>query len=877
MIGRSIGPYQILAELGRGGMGEVYRAKDTKLNRDVAIKVLPESFALDADRVARFTREAQVLASLNHPNIAAIYGIEESGSTRALVMELVEGQDLSEILAGGPLGPRAGLPLADVLPLAKQIADALEAAHEQGVVHRDLKPANIKVRADGSVKVLDFGLAKAMDRNLNQGPQGNPGPGTWDPGPTMTSPAMTQMGMIIGTAAYMAPEQARGTVVDRRADIWAFGLVVYEMLTGRQLFPGETISDVIAAVLTKEPDLSAVPARWRRLITRCLEKDPKKRLRDIGDVWLLLDVEKTATEVAAAKPSGAVWAWALGALFIGAAAMSTVTTFMTPVVATSTVMFTEPPPGGGRFHSAPLVSPDGRRLAMIVADAAGTTRLWTRELSEATPHVIDGTNGLTSALWSPDSEQIAFVSQGSVRRVAAAGGPTSLIAPASPRSVVWLPDGDLLLAIDGQGLMRVAATGGSLRPANGFATETFRNLQFDDLQVSADGRVLLYLQFGAETGIYLSRADGSARHLVYAGAQSSPTFVGPDLIVHEDAKVLMAQRFNAKDLSLVAEAFPLGHVSNSDYVGSTSGAIAFVAGRADLSRLTWFTRDGKEAGTIGTDGEYSEVEISRGGRWVGFSRSDESGNVDLWLQPLSGGAPSRFTTDPDIDHLFTFSFDDRQVAWEAHAKGALNLMRRPADGSTPPQLVRLWGKAGGPTDWSPDGRFVLYDSQDGADGSNLWAAPVDGAAPTRLTVQGASIQQAKFSPDGRWLALVSQSTGQPEIYVQRIDGTTLVGGPVRVSENGGVSPLWRRDGSELFFNNAGAVMAVEFHGERERPASTPHQLFKIAGNATGSFGFRRSLAVMPDGQRFLALVGTTDTTPRPATVLLNWRGADGKK
>jgi len=857
--GESLGPYRILAKLGEGGMGEVFRARDTRLGRDVAIKVLPASFADDPERLARFTREAQTLASLNHPHVAAIYGLEESGGVRALVMELVEGEDLAQRLS------RGALPLDEALAVARQIAEALEAAHEKGIVHRDLKPANVKVTPEGKVKVLDFGLAKAMD------PAGT---SSVDPttSPTLTAHA-TQMGMILGTAAYMSPEQARGRPVDKRADVWAFGVVVYEMLTGRRLFEGETASDVLAAVLTREPDLSAVPRPWRRLIGRCLEKDPRMRLRDVGDAWLLFDADDGASGVAPRSGARRVWPWVLGALIVGGLATWGTTLFTARPAPPAPVAFVEPPPPGNRFVGAPIPSPDGRRLALISRDAAGQTRLWTREIGETSPRGLEGTEGVRTAFWSPDSLELAFAAQGQVRRIAAGGGPVSLVVAGTPRAGAWLHDGDLLLALTAEGLVRVPATGGSVRQVRGFTSETFRNPQIDCLDVSADGQYVLFSHFGGDTGIYVAKADGSARHLLYPGADSRAAFVGSDLIVREDANALVAQRFRPTDATLVGEAFPVAKaVSGFDFAGSASGALSFIAGAAPVSRLVWFTRDGKEAGVAAPEGEYDEVAISRGGRLLAFSRADPvDGNVDIWLQALSGGAASRLTSDPDIDHLLTISHDERELAWEAHAKGTLNLMRRPTDGSSPAQFVRLWGKAGGPAAWSRDGEFVLYHSEDDSGGDRLWAVPMRGSGePVPLTQPGFGGGDGEFSPDGRYLAFSGTVTGAREVYVQRVEGMRLVGGPIRVSEGGGEGPQWRRDGKEVFFVNGGTVMTAAFNEVGDRLVGAPSPLFTIPG-AGGGLGFGRSYAVTPDGQRVVAIVSVPDTTPRSATVILNWR------
>ena len=876
-FGARLGPYEISAPIGAGGMGEVFRARDTRLNRDVAIKVLPAAFADDPERVARFNREAQTLASLNHPNIATIHGIEDvppvNGSTgpgsRALVMELVEGEDLSAHIARGPI------PVAEALPIARQIAEALAAAHEQGIVHRDLKPANIKVREDGTVKVLDFGLAKAMD---------SAGVSSSNPNvshsPTLTHQG-TSAGMIVGTAAYMSPEQARGKAVDKRADIWAFGVVFYEMLTGRRLFTGETVSDVLAAVLVKEPDLSRIPESCRGLIAHCLDRDPRKRLRDLGDVWLLLD-ENAPARVSRAPMAGAMWAWLLATAVVTALATAAVVATRGGAASASPIVFSELPPPGNRFVNAPFPSPDGRRLAMVAVDGAGVTRLWTRDLGDATARAVAGTEGIdasTFPFWSPDSQQVAFLAQGQVRRVALSGGLPAVVVAASPKSGVWLNDGDMLLAIGGKGLMRVSATGGALRDVRGFTSDDFRNLQIDGLDVSPDGRTLLFTQFGGETGVYVASVDGGEKRLLVPGEQNVAVFAGPDHIVRADATGLVAQRFDAKGQTLVGDAFPVAQSGGaSAFSGSTGGALSFMTGAETLSRMTSFTREGKADGVLGPDAVYQEVAISRDGKLLAFARTDPAdGNVDIWVQAPTGGAPRRLTSDADIDHRPVLSHDGCCIAWESHAKGLLNLMERPVDGSSPARLIRTWGKAGGPSDWSADGRFVLYQSSDGSSGSNLWAVPRETQSePTRLTQPGFGADDGQFSPDGRYLAFTGQETGETEVYVQRVEGMKLVGGPMRVSESGGNSPQWGRGGSELYFVNRGTIFSVPFQGTADRPAGEPRALFTVPsfGGARPEF---RNFAPMPDGRRFVALVSVVDPTPHPATVILNWRANLGGK
>ena len=609
VIGSRLGPYEVTAKLGEGGMGEVWRATDSRLRREVAVKVLPAAFTADRERLARFEREAQTLAALNHPNIAAIYGLEESNGTRALVMELVEGEDLSTRIAHGPL------PVAEALAIARQIAEALEAAHEQGIVHRDLKPANVKVRADGTVKVLDFGLAKAMEPAAGAGARAE-----LAHSPTLTSHG-TQLGVILGTAAYMAPEQARGGAVDKRADLWAFGVVLFEMLTGRSLFAGETVSDTLAGVLKTDVDLAALPAATpravRELLRRCLERNPRNRLRDAGDARLVLDdalagrrdgVE--APPVAAAPAAHRLGRWLPWAIAAIASAIAIAAVVRPPRAAPAS------PPSAIRFHLQPLesvsptrrgsfftLSPDGRVLA-VTADGA----LWVRPLDAVEPRRIEGAEDATYPFWSPDGAWIGFFSGGQLRRVARDGGPAQRLCDAPEgRGAAWSPEGVIVFSphLGARGLWRVSGQGGqpvqvTSLPENA-ANHAHRYPQF-----LPDGR-FLYMHLGpdpAVAGIWAASLEGGrpvrvldgVDQAVYAPSASDPS---RGHLLYRREKTLLAQPFDLATLRATGEAQPVaqnvGTAANTGagaFAVSATGVLAFTSDLDGNGELVWVDRAG---------------------------------------------------------------------------------------------------------------------------------------------------------------------------------------------------------------------------------------------------------------------------------------------
>ncbi|MEO8592325.1 MAG: protein kinase [Candidatus Solibacter sp.] len=679
----TIAHYRIVSKLGEGGMGAVYRATDTKLGRDVAIKVLPEGFAQDSTRIARFEREALVLASLNHPNIAAIYGIEQG----AIVMELVEGADLS-----------VPVPVDTAIVYANQIVAGLEAAHERGIIHRDLKPANIKVTPEGTVKLLDFGLAKA-------GEQGSAASSTI--GATMSptlSLAMTQAGMILGTATYMSPEQARGKPVDRRADIWAFGVMFYEMLTGTRLFGGgETVSDALAAVLTREPDFTTLPKdtprHVRRLIERCLHKDPKLRLRDIGEARILLD-EGELAQASASEPSPVPltahhsrwWMGAAAVLALGLAALSAIHFRETPPEREA-VRFQVPSPAGTTYAGPYLsLSPDGHWLAFNAAAKGGQSLLWVRALDSLEARALPGTEGVSMHFWSPDSRFLGFWADGKLKKIEASGGPPQSLCKVVTSTAVagwWNPDGVIFLSNGTEGIFQVPQAGGD--PVRVTTPDTAHG---EDMhwypQILPDDRHFLYLILFAareNSAIYLGSLDGKEKKRLI-GTTTSFRYLPPSangesgqlLFLREGT--LMAQPFNTRTFELSGDALPgAEHVGSRLSYGfftvSPSGALAWRTGGdvSDVRQLTWFDRAGKPLGTLGAPAQYNNVALSQDATRAAVTRGNLQGTrtANLWLIDAARGIPTRFTFSEALDADPVWSPDDRRVAFSSQRDGPLTL------------------------------------------------------------------------------------------------------------------------------------------------------------------------------------------------------------
>jgi Tol biopolymer transport system component len=892
--GDRLGPYEVLAALGQGGMGEVYRARDTKLNRDVAIKVLPEGFADDADRVARFTREAQTLAALNHPGIAAIYVIESDGvegvgsglspggtRTLGLVMELVEGEDLSQITARGPMS------LTDALPIARQIADALEAAHEAGIVHRDLKPANIKVRPDGTVKVLDFGLAKAID------PAGASGADPMN-SPTLTARA-TQMGMITGTAAYMAPEQARGKAVDRRADIWAFGVVLYEMLAGRRAFEGEDISVTLANVIKSDVDWDALPADLprpiRRLLRRCLEKDPRKRLSAIGDARLELDeheqpaaAEATSAAARAPRASLVTRLWPAVAAVVITTGVAALLWPRGPVAPNQgTVRLSVLSPAGTEMFpdsTGVIISPDGTMVAFMVGNVRrADTELWVRSLSSKVARRLDDATGATLPFWSPDSRRIGFFTSTKLKTIAATGGRSEVVADApAGRGGVWLPSNDIVFAPDATGpLYRVSAAGGTPTAVTTLEKEEAGHRVPTLLP---DGRHFLYAALPAKNGkfeIYASSIDGGPRTDVGA-FDTTPIYADPGYLLYARQGGLVAQPFDAKTLKVTGDPIPLedepasimdpttSFTAAPSVSVSTTGTLAYYAAASTDTTATWYDTSGLPLGTVDLPaGHYDSCRISPDGQRAVCVRSVSPSESTLWLVDLSRGSAVPLTNQPGRTDSPAWSPDGRRIAFAADREGPQHIFIKAIDQTTPDrQLEQSDVLFKSPHDWSPDGQWILEAQLDADTAQNIYRFPVDGGPAERL-VAGPTIDVLpSVSPDGRWLAYASDETDQFNVYVQPF-GTS--GRRVQVSQQGGVTTWWTKDGRTLFYvgTDLRTLWRVDVTTGQTFTAGTPRQLGTLPAGVM-------SIDFSPDRQRVLA-IAPTRTGVGSATVVLNWRAA----
>jgi eukaryotic-like serine/threonine-protein kinase len=881
MAPETIAHYRISSKLGEGAMGEVYRATDSKLGREVAIKLIPEDFASDSTRMSRFTREAQVLASLNHPNIAAIYGVED----RALIMELVEGPTLAERIKHGPI------PLDEALEFARQIGEGLAAAHDKGIVHRDLKPANIKITPGGTIKLLDFGLAKS------DGPWASPT--AVDDAPTLTV-ASTGAGMILGTAAYMAPEQARGRNVDRRADIWAFGVILYEMLTGTQTFAGDTIADVLASVVRQDPDLTRVPAKVRPLLRRCLEKDPKRRLRDAGDAMLLLEPAGDDAEAPAPARRGMLWTTAaIAAVLLGALAWLAWIHFREASPTADVVRFQLALPDNVRFTQSGVttISPDGRKVAFAAYGDDGNPRVWIRSLDSPTPQPLSeaGINQLVFPFfWSPDSRFVAFQQGGRLKKIDVEGGAPQVLVD-EPHAIMggaWNRDNVILFGST-EGIFRVSGDGGKATPVTAVGKGEPWHAYPSFLP---DRRHFLYLRGGPSVG---------ERYIAMGDLDAAPSAQSATPLLKTDVRVEVASSRSGmppkvlfvRDNTLVAQDLDVG---TSTLTGSAStvaeqidtqpatGLGYFSASETDTliyrnvagndRQLTWFNREGKIVGTPGERAPYNLVKISPDGSKAAVVRVDsrrQPPNPDVWIVDLVNGVSTRLTFDPGVDTQPVWSPDGKWVAWQAIRGNEYTLVRKAADGVGDEERLATFRSVIGLTDWSHNG-YLIYASM-----GDIWALPVEAdAAGTRTPVavvkSPANELGAYVSPDDRWIAYLSDETGQQGISVQTFAPRAgAVQGKWQVSQSGLGMARWRADSKELMYvDGTGAIVAVDVAPGAAFQASAPHKLFQFPLELLALSPSRGTVAdVTRDNQRLLLIMPVQENAQREISVFMHWPNA----
>jgi Tol biopolymer transport system component len=888
--GEKLGPYAITGSIGAGGMGEVYRASDTKLGRDVALKVLPEAVAADAERMARFEREAKVLALLSHPNVAAIYGFEDSGGVHALVMELVEGPTLADRIAQGPF------PIDEALPIARQLADALEYAHERGIVHRDLKPANIKVSREDSVKILDFGLAKAV--------QGEAVKADIADSPTISRMA-TQAGVILGTAAYMSPEQAKGKPVDRRADIWAFGCVLYEMLTGKHAFAGESVAETLSAVLRNDPDWSLLPngalPPIRGLIRRCLTKDPKQRLRDIGDARITIEEailgvgERSAlprkgeallydTTGDQRSPLRRALPWAAGAL----AALVALT-------ATWLLMSRQRPAARMQF-AIPLesevsnlaLSADGQMLALVGRDdTTGKDMLYFESLGAAGATRLNGTEGASYPFWSPDNTFIGFFAGGKLKKVSVSGGDPQVLASASyARGGAWSSRGVIIYAPETGGrLWRVNADGSEAAP---LSEKLFRPGESSHRWpvFLPDGDHFLFWagsfvgkESETKSGIYLSSLAAEEKKLIVL-AKSNPGYADGNLYYVDNRRNLLAVSLKVTSGEIAGEpAVVSDHVTFQPSVyycafsaGGKNTVVYSTSAGAGLSALTWYDHDGRELGRVAEPGVIANPSISPDGRRATMDVADlKNANIDVWTEDLDRNASSRFTFDPAEDATGVWSRDGQKIAYRSIVGGSSSALEvKKSTGLEAQQQVYVAPGVDDdvmPNSWSLDDRKILCSYQLATGGSNLVVVDVTTGEITPFLATQASETNGQISPDGKWVAYVSNESGDWEIYVTTFPNAQ---GKWQVSLGGGTEPRWRGDSRGLYFiDSKGVLAAVPVNVRGTFSAGTPSRLFPLHGRPPISSTDFFSYDVSRDRERFLVNRYVKPDHVEPLTVVLN--------
>jgi eukaryotic-like serine/threonine-protein kinase len=867
--GTRLGPYEIQSALGAGGMGEVYKAKDTRLDRIVAIKVLPSHVSDDPALRDRFEREARTVAALNHPHICTLHDVGRYEDTDYLVLEYLEGQTLADRLTKG------ALPLSEALQIAIQIADALAAAHRLGVVHRDLKPGNIMLTKAGAT-LLDFGLAKtgapAVAGSLSMLPT--------------TPPALTQQGAILGTFQYMAPEQLEGQEADARTDIFAFGAVLHEMLTGKRAFEGRSQASLISAIMSSQP---AAVSSWQKLapaaldhvIARCLAKDVENRWYSAHDLklqleWILRSDLSTTTAMFPGRSRERL-AWVVAAVAVfGLVGISVALVWQRSLEApplASQLMITAP--DEARFTSdifGQSISPDGRQVVFSAIKAGGPPLLWLRSFESGTARPLAGTEEGSSPFWSPDGKSIAFFAHGKLKRIDLASGSPQILADA-PLGLggSWSPKGVIVFVPNlASPVFRVSANGGRSAPVTHFSERTREYIHSSPFFLPDGTHFLLYVS-SLESGIYVGSIESQDITFI-ARSETAATYAAPGYLLFVNGTTLMAQAFDAERLSTRGDPSRVvdrvsRFISSAGFSAANNGVLVVRSSAPSSTELVWANRAGARLGVVGPPGEYGEIALSPDETQVAFSRA-ESSPPDVWIQDLRRPIKSRLTSSASVDNVPVWSPDGRTVAFASEqGGGGLDIYQRPANQSEPDQpLLKLNAPPiMFPADWSPDGRYLMYYRTHPQNQNDVWVLPLFGERkPVAILQSEFNEWQAQFSPDGNWIAYVSDQSGSPQVYVQAFPMQT---GTWPISTAGGTQPRWRRDGKELFYLAPDRkLMAVTVKASTTFEADIPRPLFETTLDVTQ---FRQTYAVSADGNRFL-LNASIDTGTPPLTVVLNW-------
>ena len=884
--GTKLGRYEIRSKIGEGGMGEVYLARDTQLGRDVAVKVLPANYSLDQDRLHRFEQEACAASALNHPNILIVHDIGTHDGSPYIVSELLEGETLRARLGGAGIGQRRAI------DYALHIAHGLAAAHAKGIVHRDLKPDNVFITKDGRVKILDFGVAKLTQPD---------GPRSQTEIPTRR--VDTGPGVLIGTVGYMSPEQVRGKEVDHRSDIFSFGAILYEMLSGRRAFHGESSADTMSAILKEDPpELSdtnkIVSPGLERLVNHCLEKNAEARFHSARDLAFALEalfgsqVNTPEMGTALALPATrAKWREYLPWIIAGAAVLLAVVVLATsfirraPVETAAATRFLIYPPEKAYYGGSFAVSPDGRRIVERV-NSEGKVLLWVRSLDSLTAQPLPGTEDSSFPFWSPDSRFIGFFAKGKLRKIEVTGGPAQALCDApDPRGGTWNADNVIIFAPKGADVLyRVAAAGGTPMPLTTLDTSR-KEISHYHPRFLPDGRHFLYLANSPQrenAGIYVGSLDKQEpKRLV--STDVSAEFSPPGYLLFLRDRTVMAQGFDADKLELRGEAFFVaeqvdrlgGGARFALFSVSKTGVLAYRSGVSDSSQLTWFDREGKPIGTVGPAGSYNSPWLSPDERRVAFGRQEpQGGGADIWLIEIARGNLNRFTFDPAGDQSPIWSHDGTRIVFSSDRDGVLNLYQRAASGSGTDEVLLKSDYAKIPNDWSADGRFILY--QTAIPPTDIWVLPLFGERkPFPFLQTEFNEGWARFSPDGKWIAYSSNESGSWQVYVQSFPAP---GGKWMISTDGGAQPQWRRDGKELFYISSDRkLMAVDVKGNGSTfEAAVPKALFDLRVQTPALPGPRNFYIAAADGKRFLVTSVSEERITTPTTVVMNWT-ADLKK